>query len=314
MPLEVQLAIGRGAVLCCLLAACAEGKPTIGVSIQNLHSEFYGGLYEGLRSHADMYHYSLLVRHAGDEAEQQSQVEEFIRRRVAAIVIVPVDSKMVGSAILEANAAEIPVFTSDINSTSIDSNVQAYVASNNREGGAKAARLMCEGLPKRGLVAIIDQPEVSSVRDRVNAFRWAIKHTRPCAKRRISVVTDVDIGVRHKGAQTATAETTADHRDLAGIFFVNDESLLAAFPKLDSRKPCSTPILVGYDAIQAIQREIDRGVVYGDARQYPQTLGSTTVDTINKYLRWINRQHRFVKIDVGTYGPYPCVKGIPRAS
>ena len=309
-------AIAQGAFLSCALAACAHAKPppTIGVSIQNLHSEFYSALYKSIQSRAKAYGYAPDIRDADTEAEQQSQVEGFIAHNVGAIVIVPVDSKMVGSAVLEANAADIPVFTTDINSTSIDSNVKAYVASNNRQGGAKAALLMCEGVPSHGLVAIIDQPEVSSVHDRVAAFQSALKHTWQCTKKGVRVVEDVDVGVRHKDAQGATAEIMQAHKDLAGIFFVNDESLLAAFPKLDSRKACVTPILVGYDAILKIQDEIDRGIVYGDAQQHPDQLGSTTIDEVHDYFNGKRLKNPFVKIAVDTYAPHRCANGITRAS
>ena len=317
MALTIRPAvIAQGAFLTCALAACAHGKPPpiIGVSIQNLHSEFYSALYKSIDSRAKVYGYSPDIQDAGSEAEQQSQVEWFIAHNVDAIVIVPADSKMVGSAVLEANAAEIPVFTTDINSTSIDSNVKAYVASNNLQGGARAALLMCEGVPNHGSVAIIDQPEVSSVHDRVAAFQSAVKHVRQCTKKGVKVVEDVDVGVRHKDAQGATAEIMQAHKGIAGIFFVNDESLLAAFPKLDSRKACIRPILVGYDAIRKIQQEIDRGIVYGDAQQHPDQLGSTTIDEVHDYLSGNRLKNPAVKIAVDTYGPHRCAKGIAPAA
>ena len=49
-----------------------------------------------------------------DVARQQDQVKDFIVKRVAAIVLCPCDSRSIGPAIQEANAAGVPVFTADI--------------------------------------------------------------------------------------------------------------------------------------------------------------------------------------------------------
>lgn len=309
-------AIARGAILSFAIAACTPGKPspTIGVSIQNLHSEFYTALKTGIQSRARAYNYALILRDADSDAEQQMQVEDFIQRNVNAIVIVPSNSKTIGSAVLEANTAEIPLFTADIDSTSLDSEVAAYIASDNIQGGAKAAQLMCEGVHKHASIAIIDQPEVSSVHDRVAGFTWAVNHTQQCKTKAVRIIADVDVDVRHDGAQGATAEIMQTHRGLAGIFFVNDESMLAAFPRLESRKPCVAPILVGYDAIDEIQRDIDRGAVYGDARQHPDQLGWKTLDEVHDYLNGKRLRNPFVKIAVDAYGPRQCAKRIAESS
>ena len=57
---------------------------------------------------------SIVVDASRDNSKQQSQVEDFISQKVAAIVLTPYDSQAIGSAIAEANKAGIPVFTADI--------------------------------------------------------------------------------------------------------------------------------------------------------------------------------------------------------
>ena len=91
-------AILQGALLCCALAACAQGtqRRTIGVSIQNLHSEFYTEVYDGIASQAKADGYKILSGRAEDAetaADQQSQIEWFIENHVDAIVIAPINSK-----------------------------------------------------------------------------------------------------------------------------------------------------------------------------------------------------------------------------
>ncbi len=88
--------------------AAADAK-TIGVSIQNREAQFYQDMESGMRSEAAKYGYALIVVDASrDNAKQQSQVEDFISKRVDAIVLTPYDSQAIGSAIAEANNAGIP--------------------------------------------------------------------------------------------------------------------------------------------------------------------------------------------------------------
>src|ERR1700724_1660903 len=127
----------------------------------------------GMKAEAQKYGYTVNVVDASrDNSKQQSQVEDFISQKVAAIVLTPYDSQAIGSAIVEANKANIPVFTADIANTSRVGTVVGHIASDNVQGGAQAARLMCAALPGHvGAAAIIDEPEVTSVQDRVKGFK-----------------------------------------------------------------------------------------------------------------------------------------------
>ena len=92
---------------------------------------------------------STVVDASRDNAKQQSQVEDFISKRVDAIVLTPYDSQAIGSAIVEANNANIPVFTADIASTSSQGNVVAHIASDNVQGGFEAGKLICNAVGKQ---------------------------------------------------------------------------------------------------------------------------------------------------------------------
>src|SRR5579864_8041577 len=123
------------------------GGKTIGVSIQNREAQFYQDMEAGMRKEAAKYGYTLNVVDANrDNANQQSQVEDFISSKVDAIVLTPYDSQAIGSAIAEANRANIPVFTADIANTSKQGKVISHVASDNVQGGGQAATLMCKAL------------------------------------------------------------------------------------------------------------------------------------------------------------------------
>ncbi|GAC1627120.1 MAG: hypothetical protein NVS4B5_18620 [Vulcanimicrobiaceae bacterium] len=173
-------------------ASAAAGSKTIGVSIQNREAQFYQDMEAGMKSEAAKFGYTVSVVDASrDNAKQQSQVEDFISQHVAAIVLTPYDSQAIGSAIVEANKAKVPVFTADIANGSSQGTVVAHIASDNVQGGAQAGKLMCAAVGKAGgSIAIIDEPEVTSVQDRVKGFKSALAANCPAVK----VVADIDGG------------------------------------------------------------------------------------------------------------------------
>jgi len=301
-------------VACAALAACSHGNSqssasgsagasappagkTIGVSIQNREAQFYQDMESGMRAEASKHGYNLIVVDAGrDNAKQQSQVEDFISKRVDAIVLTPYDSQAIGSAIAEANAANIPVFTADIASTSGQGTVVAHVASDNVQGGYEAGTLICRAVGKNGSIAIIDEPEVTSVQDRVRGFKQALAALCPG----VTIVADVDSGGTRDKANSDTGDVLQAHHDLKGIFGINDDSALGALAAVKAAGLTGKVAIVGYDATPEARAAIAAGDMYGDAIQYPATIGATTVDVIAQYAAG-KKPQAMVKIGVGTY-------------
>ncbi len=278
-------------------APAGGAHKTIGVSIQNREAQFYQDMESGMRSEAAKNGDTLIVVDASrDNAKQQSQVEDFISKRVDAIVLTPYDSTAIGSAIAEANAANIPVFTADIASTSKQGQVVAHVASDNVQGGFAAGKLICEAVGKTGNIAIIDEPEVTSVQDRVKGFKQAIAQLCPS----VTIVADVDSGGTRDKANSDTGDILQAHRDIKGIFGINDDSALGALAAVKAAALGGKVAIVGYDATPEARRAIAAGEMYGDAVQYPAKIGSTTIDVIHDYFGG-KKPPSVVKIDVGTY-------------
>jgi ribose transport system substrate-binding protein len=259
----------------------AAGGKTIGVSIQNREAQFYQDMENGMKSEAAKYGYALKVVDASrDNAKQQSQVEDFIAQKVDAIVLTPYDSQAIGSAIVEANKANIPVFTADIASTSKNGTVVAHIASNNVQGGEQAGKLMCAGLPNHaGSVAIIDEPEVTSVQDRVKGFKEALAQGCPSAK----IVADISGGGERAKSSSVMEDLLQSHKDLKGVFGINDDSALGAAKAIQAAGLSGKIVVVGYDATSEARTAIKDGQMYGDAIQHPEQIGSMTIDAIHDF-------------------------------
>lgn len=261
-----------------LIASCSKqtstSSKTIGVSLQTRAHVFYRDLEAGLLEEAKAQNYELIIT-AGefDLGKQMSQIEDFISRKVDAIILVPVDSKGVGPAIAKANAAGIPVFTADI--AAQEGNVVSHIASDNVAGGRLAGEFIAEALGGKGSVAIINQPNVTSVLDRVQGFREALSKFPG-----IRIVADVNgEGVRDK-AFTATADVLQANPGLTGIFGINDDSALGALDAVTQYQKNGI-VIVGYDATPPAADAIKKGsALKADVVQYPKLIGAKTIQQI----------------------------------
>lgn len=250
----------------------------------------------GMQAEAKKYNYRLVFVDANrDSAKQQSQVEDFISRHVDAIVLTPYDSQAIGSAIAEANNANIPVFTADIANTSNQGKVVAHIASNNVQGGGQAAILMCKAIGGSGDVAILDEPEVTSVQDRVKGFKAGLAQHCPNVK----VVAQVDSGGTRDKANSDMGDILQAHKNLKGVFGINDDSALGAVTAVRAAG-LSNVAVVGYDATPEARTAIQNGQMYGDAVQHPDEIGKLTVDAIHDYFTGKKVSTR-VDVPVGTY-------------
>jgi len=257
----------------------AAGK-VIGVSIQNREAQFYQQMESGMKAEAAKFGYTVNVVDASrDNAKQQSQVEDFISQKVAAIVLTPYDSQAIGAAIVEANKSSVPVFTADIANASKDGKVVSHISSDNVQGGGQAGQLMCAAIGKVGTVAIIDEPEVTSVQDRVKGFRAAMKTGCPG----VTVVADIDGGGERAKASSTMEDILQSHKDIKGVFGINDDSALGAAKAIEAAGLKGKVMVVGYDAQPEAQTAIKGGSMYGDAIQHPDQIGAKTIDAINDY-------------------------------
>ncbi len=258
----------------------ASTRAVIGVSLLTRTHPFYQDLEAGLQDAAQQHGFELVIQ-AGefDVAKQKDQVENFIVRKVDAIIISPCDSKSIGTSVQAANAAHIPVFSSDIAVLATDAAVVCHVASDNIAGGRLAARAINEVLGGQGEVAIIDHPEVESVIQRVAGFRAGIAEYPG-----IEITTCLSgHGVKDMAFRTAEDILQAQP-NLDAIFGINDDSALGALAAIEKAGKQDRISIVGFDAIPEARRAIGEGKIYADVIQQPHRIGSMTVNAVADYL------------------------------
>ncbi|HEY8503214.1 MAG TPA: substrate-binding domain-containing protein [Gemmataceae bacterium] len=264
----------------------AEKKGTIGVSVLTLTNPFFKVIADNITAEAAKHGYDTIILSGdNDVAKQQGQIQDFIVKRVSAIVLCPCDSRSIGPAIREANAAGIPVFTADIACLDPDAKVVCHIATDNYGGGKQAAEAMIEALgPDGGKVVIIDFKQVESCILRVKGFKEVIEaHNKDRRQGRVEIVAELPgDGQRDKGYKAAQ-DALQSHRDLAGIFAINDPSALGAYAALEKAGRAGQVKLIGFDGQPDGRRAIKEGKIYADPVQFPDKIGQMTVETIIDY-------------------------------
>jgi ribose transport system substrate-binding protein len=264
-------------ILGCTKQQGHTASKTIGVSLLTRQHVFYKDLEEGLNTAAAKEGYELVLTSGDfDLGKQSSQIEDFITRKVDAIIISPVDSRGIGPAIRKANDANIPVFTADI--AAQEGNVVSHIASDNVAGGRLAGEYLAKILSGKGNIAVIDQPTLTSVLDRVQGFKDAIAKYPD-----MKIVADVNGEGRRDKAIEVASDILQAHHDLNGIFGINDDSALGALDAVQqfNRKDVN---IVGYDATPpAVDAILKETALKADVIQYPKKIGETTIGEIKQY-------------------------------
>ena len=257
----------------------AHARPQVGVTLLTEAHVFYQDLKKGLLAAADSLGIDLhVVAGEWDLARQTSQVENFVTQKMDAIIIAPVDSRGIVSAVEEANRAGIPVFTADI--ASAGGTVTAHVASDNAQGGRLVGEYLAAELKGKGSVAILDQPTLVSVIDRVRGFREAIARYPGI---HVVAAPAVERGLRDV-AKNKMDNLLQSHPELTGVFGSNDDCALGALASVRAAGRANI-VIVGFDAIPEARAAISEGgPLKADAIQYPEIIGRTTIETVYRAL------------------------------
>jgi len=257
----------------------AKADITIGVSLLTRMHPFYQELEAGLKEAADQKGYQLIVTSGEfDVARQKDQIQDFIVRKVNAIIVCPCDSKSIGTAIKAANEAGIPVFTADIACLAEGVKVAAHVASDNVAGGKLAAQALIQAMGGKGKIAIIDHPEVESVIQRVSGFEAEV-----ALHPEVEIVAKLSgHGMKDQAFRTAE-DILQSHPDLNGIFGINDDSALGALAAVEKAGKQEKVMIVGFDATPEARQAIRDGKIHADVVQKPKEIGQKTIEAISLY-------------------------------
>ncbi|MCA9265876.1 MAG: substrate-binding domain-containing protein [Planctomycetales bacterium] len=265
----------------------SQSAGVIGFSALTLKNPFFKIIGDSLTAEAQKHGFDVRVNDAEEDVSTQAKhIDNFLAQGVVAIVLNPADRISIGPAIEKANAAGVPVFTCDLQCVADGIEIAGHVGTDNYQGGELAGQAMIEALGEAGgKVLILHYKQANSCVLRVDGFRAAIDtYNQGRGTGQIEIVAELEGGGSQDGGLQATADAIQTHRDLAGVFAINDPSGYGAWTALRQAGVDDQIKIVGFDGEKLGKQAIKDGKFYADPVQFPTRMGEETVRNIVKYL------------------------------
>lgn len=262
------------------LAACRRsGKPVVGVVPKGANHIFWQTVHAGALQAASEYSFEVEWNAPTLEVDSSRQieiVESMVNRRLAGIVLAPVDRTALVNVVERAAMANIPVAIFD---SAIDTPRRlTYVATNNREGGRMAARRIGETLGGKGKVGIIGfMPGSASTMEREDGFAEEMKAKFPGIE-----IVGMQFGMANRAKAMAAAENMLSaHPTLAALFADNESSSSGTVQALKSRNARHVK-LVAFDASEQLVNDLREGWIDSLIVQNPFKMGYESTKAIGE--------------------------------
>ena len=210
-----------------------------------------------------------------DYARQIQIVDSMIARRVDGIVVAATERQALVGPISRAMAAGIPVTVFD--SGIEGDNYTSFVATNNYEGGAIAAREMVRLAGTTGKVALLmNAPGSTSTMDRERGFEETLAKEAPGL-----VIAARQYGLSDRGKARAAAENMLTaHPDLRGMFCSSEPSAVGGALAVKARHLSGKLQLVTFDSSADLVEELKSGTIQAIVVQDPFRMGYDAVKSV----------------------------------
>jgi ribose transport system substrate-binding protein len=214
-----------------------------------------------------------------DIAGQIAIIEDYINKKVDAIVLAACDSKALVPTLQRAVDAKIPVITID---SGVDSDLPlTFIATDNILAARKAAQTLAQLIGGKGEVALIPfVPGAATSTMREQGFKEEVVNF-PDVK---LVATQYSMSEVARGMAVMEDILTA-HPNLAGVFAANEAGAIGVTQALKSKGMVGKVKVVGFDAAQNEVQALQEGVVDALIVQDPFKMGylgvKAAVDAIN---------------------------------
>jgi ribose transport system substrate-binding protein len=256
-----------------LLAATAcqrSSRPVVGVVPKGANHIFWQTVHAGAIKAARESGFEIEWNAPALEIDSSRQieiVESMINRRLAGIVLAPVDRTALVAVVERAARQNIPVAIFD---SAIDTGrILCYVATDNREAGRMAARRLGEILGGKGKVGVVGfMPGSASTMEREDGFQSEIRARFPAIE-----IVGVQFGMADRAkAMSVTENFLTAHTDLAGIYADNESSSSGAVQALKSRAAKQVK-MVAMDASDQLLADLRAGFIDSLVVQNPFRMG-----------------------------------------
>lgn len=248
----------------------------IGVSVADQSNPFYIDIVDGMESAAKDGDELVIVDAGFDAAKQLNDIDDMIQQGVKVMLIDPVDSNAIKSAVEACDAAGIPVIAYN---SPLNFEIASTVATDNYLAGQLVGEAMGKALDGKGEVAMLTYNVAEVCLDRANGFKDAIAEYPD-----IKIVEEQEIQPGTDTALPVAENILQAYPDLAGMFALNDPSALGCVAAVESANLLDQVQIVGVDGSDDAKAAIAEGKMLASAAQDPVQIGSAAIETAYKVI------------------------------
>lgn len=257
----------------------AKDPKTIGYSVYDLQNPYWQSYAAGVEAGAE--EAGIEVTIVDQKSDQQAQVSgslDLINQGISGLIVTPVQPSALPATIDAAHEAKIPVVIADIGTAG---DYDAYIQSNNSDGGALAAQYVIdqlgddEGPVKVGVIELHAGSVVGE--ERVAEFtRLMEEHEN------FEVVSSLDGNDTVDGGFAAAQDMLSANPDLQVIYAANDDSAIGAQRAMETAGKSVEDgfILIGFDGSDGALDLIEQGSMSATVAQDPYGQGMRAVETV----------------------------------
>lgn len=257
----------------------AKDPLTIGYSVYDLQNPYWQSYAAGVEAGAEKAGVeAIVVDQKSDQQQQVSGSLDLINQGISGLIVTPVQPSALPSTIDAAHDAKIPVVIADIGTAG---DYDAYIQSNNSDGGALAAQYVIDQLgevPGPHKVGVIELHAGSVVgEERVSEFVSILG-----ADDNFEIVSELDGNDTVDGGFAAAQDMLSANPDLEVIYAANDDSAIGAQRAMETagKSVADGFILIGFDGADGALDLIEQGTMSATVAQDPYGQGMRAVEAV----------------------------------
>jgi ribose transport system substrate-binding protein len=270
------------------LGRAQEKKPVIGLVMKSLANEFFKDMQEGAVKHVqergDLTLIPVGMHSETDIDTQINAIENFITRKVDAIVVAPADSRALVPPLARAIKAGIVVINIDV---ALDEAAKkqagvslAFVGPDNRTGAKMSGDVLAKTLGSGGKVVIIEgNPGADNAQQRKLGFDDSVKDGH------LNLLESRTAHWETEEANTVFSNMLTAHPDIQGVMAANDSMALGVIKAIDAAGKPGQIKVVGFDNIPAVQPLLKNGKLLATIDQFGSQMAANGIDYAMKALK-----------------------------
>lgn len=279
-------------------------KNRIGVILQTSPRFFWDSVKNGIRTaESELGDFGIEIiykelKESREPMEIIQKLEELVEEKAEAVILVPVSSPEVRSAVKKAAEMGIAVIT--LNDDIGDSGRTFYVGPQIRQSGRIAAELMGKFLNFRGRVITINGSiESFEYSERLEGFTELVKEKYP----HITIAGNYTYSPDRKfeNEKCPMMEMLKDNREIDGIYDVDGASLYNIGRAVKENCQGEKVVLIGHEISDEVRELLEDGTIYACISQDPYSQGYSSVKLTYSYLaegKIPESERMFTRLDI----------------